>query len=225
MALLQHDTDLWSVEHEFGWQAGLVPIPVRMTVIRLADGQLILHSPIPISPELREELDSLGSVGFIVVPEMHGKFSREASQAYPSAQLLAAPVAPRRRKSLPFHASLSDDPPAAWEGQVESLLVQGFRLHEVLLFHRSTRTLILTDLCFNIRRSSSRVARTFFRANGMWQHFGPSRAIRRVGVSDHAALRRSLERALAWDFGRIIPGHGDIIDHAGPAAIREAWLS
>jgi hypothetical protein len=225
MALVEHDTNLWSAEHEFGWQAGLIPILVRMTVIRLADGQLILHSPIPISPELREELDALGLVRFIVVPEMHGKFADEVSQTYPSAQLLAAPRAPRRRKALPFHASLADQPPTAWDGQVDTLLVLGFRLSEVLLFHRASRTLVLTDLCFNIQRSSSRVARTFFRANGMWQHFGPSRIIRRVGVSDHATLQRSLERALVWDFDRIIPGHGEVIEHAGPAAIRAAWLS
>ena len=31
----------------------------------LADGQRILHSPVPIPPELREELDALGPVGFI----------------------------------------------------------------------------------------------------------------------------------------------------------------
>jgi hypothetical protein len=49
MELVQHDTDLWSVEHHFGWQAGLIPIPVRMTVIRLEDKQLILHSLVPIS--------------------------------------------------------------------------------------------------------------------------------------------------------------------------------
>jgi glyoxylase-like metal-dependent hydrolase (beta-lactamase superfamily II) len=224
MALIQHDTNLWSAEHEFGWQGGLVPIPVRMTVIRLADGQLVLHSPIPISAELEEDLAALGSVGFIVVPEMHGRFAGEALQAYPAAQLLAAPKAPGRRKSLPFRASLANEPPAAWGDEVESLLVSGFRLGEVLLFHRSSRTLIVTDLCFNIHRSSSRAARTFFRANGMWQHFGPSRIIRRVGVSSRAMLLQSLERALMWDFERVVPGHGDVIDHAGPAALRKAWL-
>lgn len=225
MLLIQHDMDLWSIEHQFGWQAGLIQIPVRMTVIRLADGQLILHSPVPIAPELREELDALGPVGFIVVPEAHGKFADQAARAYPCAQLLAAPSAPRRRKSLPFHGSLADQPPAAWGAQVASLLVLGFRLREVLLFHRPSKTLVLADLCFNIQRSPSRVARVFFRANGMWRHFGPSRIIRRIGVSDHEAFRHSLERAIRWDFERIVPGHGDVIEHAEPAAIRSAWLS
>jgi hypothetical protein len=223
LALVQHDANLWSAEHEFGWQGGLIRIPVRMTVIRLDHGQLILHSPVPISAELRSELDALGPVGFIVVPETHGRFAAEVSQLYPSARLLAAPKASRRRRRLPFDGSLADQVPAEWAGQVDSLLLLGFRLHEVVLLHRPSRTLVLSDLCFHIQRSSSALARTFFRANGMWQHFGPSRIIRRAAVSDRAALGRSLERVLKWDFERIIPGHGDVIEHGGPAALSAAW--
>jgi hypothetical protein len=224
VALVQHDTDLWSAEHLFGWQAGLIEIPVRMTVIRLRNGQLILHSPIPLSPGLRAELDALGPVGFIVVPWAHGKFAEQAAQAYPSARLLAAPTAPSGREALPFRDSLADRTPAAWEGEVESLLLQGFRLQEVVLFHRSSRTLVITDLCFHIQRSTPRLARAFFRANGMWQRFGPSRIIRRIAVSDRAALQRSLEQVLTWDFDRIVPGHGDVIERGGPAALRAAWM-
>ena len=220
--LVEHDTNLWSAEQEIGWQGGLISIPVRMTVIRLGNGQLVLHSPVDISRELHAELDALGPVGFIVVPEAHGRFAEAASQAFPSARLMAAPGAPSRRKSLAFHDSLADQPPAAWAGHVESHLVLGFPLHEVVLFHRPSRSLVLTDLCFNIRRSSSRVARLFFRANGMWQRFGPSRILRRV-VTDRAAFRRSLERVLRWDFERIVPGHGDVLEHGGPAALRAAW--
>jgi len=194
-----------------------------MTVIRLGDGRLVLHSPGPISPRLRDELDALGGVGFIVVPEAHGRFAELAEASFPSAQLLVAPAAPWRRKSLAVHASLADEPPASWAGQIESHLVRGFRLHEVALFHRPSRTLVITDLCFNIHRASSRAARLFFRANGMWRRFGPSRLIRLLAVSDRAALERSLERILQWDFERILPGHGESVERRGPAALRAAW--
>jgi hypothetical protein len=223
MALVQHDPDLWSCEYTLAWPAGLLPIPVRMTVIRLRDGRLILHSPAPLSPALREELDALGPVGFVVVPEAHGRFAGEASRHYPAARLLAAPGPASRQRSLAFHASLADRPPAAWAGQVDSLLVEGFRLHEVVLLHQPSRTLVITDLCFHVQRSPSRLARTFFRANGMWRCFGPSRLIRLLAVSDRAAFRASLERVLRWDFERIVPGHGDVLEHGGPQALRAAW--
>lgn len=220
--LVRHDTDLWSAEQDFGWQGGLIRVPVRMTVIRLGSGTLVLHSPVHISAELRAELDALGPVGFIVVPEAHGRFAEQASQTFPSARLLAAPRPPSKRRSLPFAGSLADQPPAQWAGHVESQLVLGFPLHEVVLFHRPSRSLVLTDLCSNIQRSSFRIARLFFRANGMWRRFGPSRILRRV-VTDRSAFRQSLERVLRWDFERIVPGHGDVLEHGGPAALRAAW--
>lgn len=223
MALVRHDTDLWSAEHHFRWMAGLVPIPVRMTVLRLADGSLILHSPIPISDAVHDELGALGPVGFLFAPWSHGKFLPDAARRFPAAQLLTAPRPPASCKALRFHATLPDQAPAAWTGQVDTLLVRGFRLDEVLFFHRASRTLVITDLCFHIQRSESRIARTFFRANDMWRRFGPSRAIRALAVADRAALRRSIEQALDWDFERIVPGHGDVVERNGRAALRAAW--
>jgi uncharacterized protein DUF4336 len=222
--LVAHDADLWSTEYELAWQGGLVPIPVRMTVIRLGDGRLVLHSPAPPTAALRSEIDALGRVGFLVIPWAHGRYAEEAARAWPDAQLLAAPEPPARRRSLAFRGSLADEPPAAWAGRVETHLVRGFRLSEVVLFHRPSRTLVITDLCFNVQRSDRPVARLFFRANGMWQRFGPSRLIRLLAPSDRAALRGSIERILAWDFERIVPGHGDVLERGGPAALRAAWL-
>jgi hypothetical protein len=223
LPLVQHSAGIWSAEYPLDWPAGLLRIPVRMTVIRLDDGRLIVHSPGPISRELGDELDALGPVAFIVVPQQHGKFTRPTSQRYPAAQLLAAASAPRGQTSVSFHSSLTDEPPAAWTGQVETHLVRGFRLGEVVLFHRPSRTLVITDLCFNIQESPSRAARAFCRANGMWRHFGPSRLIRLLAVSDRDAFQRSLDRILQWEFERIIPGHGDVIERGGPAALRAAW--
>ena len=222
-SLVQHDRDLFSIEHQLGWQGGLIPIPVRMTVLRLADGQLILHSPVPVSPSQEEELARIGSVGFIVVPQAHGRFAAQAARQFPKAQLFAAPFPSRRQRKLPVHGKLADWPPASLRGQIDSHLVRGFRLNEVVLFQRSSRTLVLTDLCFNIHRSTSRVARTFFRANGMWQRFGPSRLIR-LAVSDREAFRESVRRILEWDFERVIPSHGEVLERDGKQALREAWL-
>jgi hypothetical protein len=221
--LVRHDTGLWSAEQEIDWPIRGIRIPVRMTVLQLGDGRLVLHSPIAMDRDLRAELDALGPVGFVVVPQAHGAFAEQAAGHYPSAQLLAAPAAPKSRSALPFAGSLADRPPAAWDGQIESHLVQAFRLNEVVLFQPSTRTLVITDLCFNVQRAESRLARWFFRADGMWRRFGPSYAIRWVAVSDRAAFRSSLERILQWDFDRIVLAHGDVVERGGPAALRAAW--
>ena len=46
----------------------------RMTVVRLTNGGLLLHSPVLMSPALREELDAIGPVSHIVCPDMLSKF-------------------------------------------------------------------------------------------------------------------------------------------------------
>jgi len=223
MALIRHDVDLWSAQSELAWQAGLVPIPIRMTVIRIADGRLLLHSPIELTPELRAELDALGPVGFITVPYAHGRFAEAAAKAWPAAELLAAARIPGGRESLPFRGAVADDPPEAWAGRIESHLVRGFRLFETVFFHVPTRTLVITDLAFHVQRASTGFARFFFRANGMWRSFGPSRVIRRLTVSDKGAFRASIDRICQWDFERILPAHGDVLERGGPAALRAAW--
>jgi len=222
--LVRHDENLWSAEYTLAWQGGFVPIPVRTTVIRLGDGSLVLHSPGPVGDALRGELAALGPVGYLVIPQAHGRHAAEAARAFPDAQVLAAPSLSRKRRALAIHGELGDAPPAAWAGHVETHLVRGFRLNEVVLFHRPSRTLVLVDLCFNIHHALSRTARWFFVVDGMWRRFGPSWVIRGLAVSDRAALRGSVERILRWDFERILPGHGDVIERGGPAALRAAWL-
>jgi hypothetical protein len=221
--LVQHDANLWSAEAAIDWPVRGIRIPIRMTVLRLPDGRLVLHSPIALDAGLGAELDGLGPVGFIVIPYMHGAHAEAAARRYPGAALLAAPAPPKGRESLPFAGALADEAPAAWAGELESRHVAAFRLNEVLLFQRSTRTLVVTDLCFNVHRAENALAKLFFLADGMWRRFGPSYAIRWLGVSDRAAFRRSLEHVLEWEVERILPSHGEPIERGGRAALRAAW--
>ncbi len=58
------DRDLWVAEQPLRF--GLLELGTRMTVIRLADASLLLHSPIGLSPALRAQLDELGE-GFFTL--------------------------------------------------------------------------------------------------------------------------------------------------------------
>ena len=196
MRLVRHDAELWSAEDELVWPFAPIRIPIRMTVLRLADGRLVLHSPIAIDAALRAELDALGPVGFVVVPQAHGAFAEAAAHAFPAAQLLAAPAAGKARRTLPFAGELADEPPAAWAGQIESHHVRGFRLNEVLLYQRATRTLLITDLCFNVHRSESAFGRWFFVADGMWRRFG--RATSSAGSRSRTARRSAAPSSACW---------------------------
>lgn len=70
--LKQHGAELWTAEGQA--DAGVpgflrkYDFSTRMTVIRLPDGGLFLHSPIRLDDGLRAELDALGTVRAVVAP-------------------------------------------------------------------------------------------------------------------------------------------------------------
>ena len=82
----------------------------------------------------------------------------------------------------------------------------------------ASRTLILTDLAFNISAERFGGARLFYWLVGAGGRFGPHRIIR-YGIRDRRAARASLERILEWDFDRVIVSHGDVLESGGRASL------
>ena len=200
----------------------------RMTVVRLGDGDLFVHSPAPLEARLREALDGLGAVRHVVpASNLHGHLSMDDyRKAYPQAKLFAAPGLRDKRKDLLFDGELGGEPDPDWAGDLDQAEFQGNRfVNEIVFLHRASRSLIVGDLCFNVGRRHPRMLR-------LWAHGlrgsprpGPTPAFR-LAVRDRRAARRSLERILDWDFDRIVVGHGDIVESGGHAVLREAfsWL-
>lgn len=216
--------DLWVATRPLPLAVG--DVGTRMTVVRLGDGALWLHSPVRLDAATRAALDALGPVRAVVAPsKVHHFFVGDYRAAYPAARLYAAPGLADKRRDLAFDGVLDDDSPAAWRGELEQHLFRGTPLmNEVVFFHPASRTLVLTDLCFNVARPMRGRARLFCWLAGA-RGFGPHRLVR-LGVRDRAAARRSLQRLLEWDFDRVIVTHGDVLDSGGHEAMRRAfdWL-
>jgi hypothetical protein len=199
-------------------------IGARMTVCRLADRSLWLHSPVEIDAEARAELRALGPVGHVVAPsKVHHFFVAAARQSFPEARFFAAPGLPEKKPKLAFDEVLSDDAPEAWAGQIDQVLLRGAPyLNEVVFRHRESRTLIFTDGVFNMGDGGTLPTRLWLRAMGARNRFGPHRMLRRF-VRDRAAARASMDRILSWDFDRIVMSHGRVLQEKGPRVLRDAW--
>ena len=206
----------------FGLRVG-----ARMTVIRLDDGSLFLHSPVPPTAETRAALDAWGPVRSVVAPsKIHHFYIGAYRETYPEACLYAAPGLPEKRPNIAFDEELSSAAPPAWAGEIEQELFAGIPyMNEVAFFHAASRSLVLTDLAFNIYESDSFLTRTWFKLAGTYGRFGVAAYVRRL-VRDREAARRSLERILAWDFDRVIVSHGIVLQRSGRRMLREAfgWL-
>lgn len=191
-------------------------IGTRMTVIRLADGGLFLHSPVRLDAETRAALDAVGTVRWIIGPnKVHHFFIGDYLSAYPDARAYGAPGLAEKRKDLRFEAVLGDEAPSAWRDEMDQHLFRGNpTMSEIVFFHRASRTLLLTDLAFNVASGKGGGARFFHWLVGATGRFGPHRLVRAM-IRDHAAARASVSRILEWDFDRINVTHGEVLAHDG----------
>lgn len=217
--------DVWILDQPlavFGLHVG-----ARMTVVRLGDGSLFLHSPVRLRAAERAELDALGPVRHVVAPsKVHHFFLAGAREAYPGARVYSAPGLAGKKPDLSIDEELSDEAPAAWKGAIDQLAFRGAPwTNEIAFCHRASRTLILTDLVLNVRESDSWLTRQWLRLNGALGHFGPHRLMRAV-TRDRAAARVSIDRILEWDFDRVVMSHGAVVQERGKRLLREsfAWL-
>jgi len=219
--------DLWVAERPLRRPLPFFDIGTRMTVIRLPDGGLFLHSPVQADAATRRAVDALGAVRVIAAPNyVHHLFAGGWKQAYPQALLLGAPGLPRKRRDLPFDGELGDEPHPSCAGALEQVFVRGARLlNEVAFFHRASRTLLVADLAFHPTEASLPGLLLWARLTRVRDGFGPNGLVR-VAIRDRSAARASLDRILAWDFDRVTLTHGEILESGGRDAMRKAyaWL-
>jgi hypothetical protein len=96
-------------------------------------------------------------------------------------------------------------------------------LNEIVFFHRKTRTLIFTDLLFNIARHDSAYGRFLLRLDGAFHGPAIPRSFRLVLRRRRPACATFLNRLLSWDFDQVILAHGEMIDSGAKPAIERAW--
>lgn len=200
-------------------------LDVRMVVIRLRDGSLWVHSPIKASDALLAQLRQLGIVRHIVAPNrFHHLFVTKFAEAFPDARLYAAPGLAEKRPDIAFHEVMEDGATYAWSTEILHRCVRGFpAANEVVFFHGATRTLILTDVAFNLQRPLSFIKSLPHRIMGIYGGFAASRSTRFLFIKDKAAFRASMEPVLAWDFDRITVAHGSIVPSGGKDKLRTAY--
>jgi glyoxylase-like metal-dependent hydrolase (beta-lactamase superfamily II) len=205
--------DLWSYVHRQRIPGGGT-LPLRMSVVRLADGASLVHSPTPSDDALAAEIAALGPVAYIVAPSLfHHLHVAPFLQRFPDAKVYGAPGLAQKRPDLPLAGTLDDGATVPWAGLLDHITLAGApKLNEVVFLHRASRSLLVTDLLFNVTAPESWMTALILRMRGTYKRFGPSRLLRYRLTKDRLALKAGVERMLAWDFARVLPGHGDVFE-------------
>jgi hypothetical protein len=219
--LKQFAENIWIVDGETISFYGL-PFTTRMTIVRLKNNDLWLHSPIKITPELKKQIDKLGVVKYLISPnKIHYWYLDEMQKLYPDAVTYANPGVRERakkfKKSIVFHKDLEmlnyDE---TWLQEIEMEILQGSRfMQEAVFFHKFTSTLIVTDIIENFEsKKIGPVFKFLAKISGALAPNGGTTIDQRLTYfGNHELIRKSVNRIIfEWQPGKIILCHGKCIE-------------
>lgn len=212
MKLIEIADGVWQLDTWIKMVFGL-PFPARMTVVRLADGRLWLHSPVPIDDESAKQLEALGDVAYLIAPNLHHHlFAVTAKERYPAAELWACPGLPAKKKKIAFDAELDPSTDAPWAADIDQHLVAGCPgMSEMVFLHRNSKSLIVTDLLMNMHEVRGWRMRLILWLAGTRGKFVQSKFWKPFTKDRHAALG-SVRRILSWQPERVLFCHGDPLE-------------
>jgi len=202
----------------------------RMTVVRLPSQELVLISPIELDGGDCQALDQLGIVRHIIAPNRFHHLSIGSTQAlYPQAKVWGVVGLADKRPDLKLDALLTQI--GNFEGVLDYLPFQGFATilpsglqlaRETVFCHRPSGTLILADIAFNFDQYNSLITRFAAQMIGSYKTLRPSR-LEKWGSRDKGSVEASVRQVLAWEFDRVIPGHGSIVEAGGKARFKAGY--
>jgi Domain of unknown function (DUF4336) len=213
---------IWIAERKL-WFSG-VRLRSRMTVVRVADGRLWVHSAGEPTPELCAELDRLGQVSWVVVPNRFHHIHAAAMKArYRDAQVIGPASATARNQRVAVDVALDDERLPALVPELSPVALRGVPfLDETLFFHARTRTLIGADLMMCGCPADHWTWRWTSRVLGQFQRYKAPPDVRwkTRGGPD---VCRALDDIARLPLERILVAHSDPIEDRPIEQLEEAW--
>ena len=208
----------------------------------MSNGALAVFSPTALTPSVRSALEKLGgNVKYIAATDIeHHIFISEWSKAFPSAHILGVEGLPEKRENSPEtkgtkfsyvwtkanKSSFTVD--SDFDKDFDYEFIEAHQNKELIFNYKPEKTVIEADLIFNLPATEqyfkagesastgilTRLFTSLMNTRGkataqkrfIW--YGPS-------SGDRKAFNESVRRISSWDFDRIIPCHGDVIETGG----------
>jgi len=227
---------------------GHIKIGGRGTLVKLKTGNVAVFSPVALTPNVKAKVQSLGPIKYIVAPDIeHHIFVSPWAEEYPEAEVIGMEGLPEKREGDPatkgtkfthiFSAKnkLDQRITPEFDEEFSYEYVHSHVNKELVFLHKPSRTLIEADLLFNLpateqysktgQNARSGILTKLFggimntRGDMIWQKRFLWYA---AGGKDRPGFGESAKRIKQWDFDRIIPCHGDVIETGGKAIVEKA---
>ena len=207
-----------------------LPFTTRMTVVRLGNGDLFLHSPIAFDSALADLLRTMGKVRHLVSPnQFHYAHIGEWLRAFPHAVAWASPRVRERAHSrgidVHFDRDVGVEPPQEWRAEIDQTAVPGGIFGEIVFFHKDSKTLILADTIINLELDHIRQPWRFAtKLTGMYYPRGQIFFGMRLPLFfQRRSTRAAAQKILSWQPERIILSHGRCFDSNGSAIVERIF--
>jgi hypothetical protein len=220
--------DIWIVDGGEIRFMGL-RLGTRSTIIRLTDGTVWVHSPVRFSHALAEQIDGIGSVQYLIAPNLyHHLFIKQWQEHYPHAQVIGPHGLAEKRPDIEFTDVLGDPDSDPWRTDIERVIFTGSRaFDEHVFFHRASSTAILTDLIVNLRpEKQSRFGRLIARIEGVAYPNGRTPLLYRLGMRQRSEGAHAVRAILAWEPRQAVISHGEWFRDGATEELRRRfnWL-
>ena len=198
--------------------------PARSTLIQQQDdGKVFVISPGPFDEETFKEIEALGERIILVSPNMmHHMFIQQSFERWPKVEIYGNPNLWKLKKQ-PWLKPYIKDIKGIHEVlniNIKAMYVRGNAfLSETVFYDSRRKTLVVTDLVFNMDNTVGFLAGLTLRMAGVYNKLGQSRVVK-FSTKNKMSYKTSIEKILEFDFERIIPAHGAIIED--PEAFRAA---
>ena len=207
-----------------------LPFTTRMTIIRLSTGELWVHSPIKLNEEVQTQVNKLGVVKYIIAPNhLHHLFLADWKLFYPDATCYGTDEVIKKRADIKFDHSLNQEQSWAWSSDVDQVLFTGSPLmEECVFFHKSSGSLIVTDLIENFPGDNFNCCqRVVAKGVGILAPNGKMPLDWRISfMFSKSKARTHLSVIYGWQPEVVIMSHGLIVDQDAEAFLKRSfnWL-
>jgi hypothetical protein len=219
--------DVFSYADDLRVPGGML-LPSRSTVVRSAKERIAIVSPLGFDDDAARAIDALGEVEALIAPScIHYLFLKRAIARWPKARVLGAPGLERKIPGVAFEPLPTTGDIEVLGGELRVREIEGVPyIREHVLLHARSRSLLVTDLVFNVHEARGFGMPIFLRVVGAWKKTAQSR-MWRLFVKDRVAAGASLAEVLSWSFDSVVMAHGEPVTSEARERLAGAltWLT
>ncbi len=220
------DANIWTVEGSKVVFAGAA-MGTRMTVVKLAGGELWVHSPVAWNSGIKAFIEQQGgAVAALIGPnKFHHLFLPRWREEFPQAEVFAEAQLKQKVASLADAHEITNQAPELYADEIDQVVFAGNRMfQEAVFFHRPSRTLILTDLLINLKdEHMNPLARLFLKFEGVTFPNGGVPRLYRWFTRDKNPGRAALQVLESWSPEHIVFSHGEAFDIPAAQVIKREF--